>query len=292
MQERRAICLSFLLVSISCNKARGSECAPEERDDQGRCPVKVAVEGGGAPSPSDWSSPSLGTMKWIPAGTFIMGSPTSESGRDSDETQHRVTLTRGFLLMEHEVTQGEWQAVMGSNPSESGRLYWDGQDKGPCLDQGRGSSNPVYCVSWDDIQAFIQKVSARDGVQYRLPSEAQWEYAARGGQNYVYAGSNELGSVGWYDGNSGNTTHAVCQKQRNGYGLCDMSGNVLEWVEDLYGAYPGDTTDYVNTSSGSYRVFRGGSWSRAPEYVRVASRDYSPSYRSLAIGFRLARTIP
>ena len=232
---------------------------------------------GSAGGGSDWTSPTLGKMKWIKPGSFTMGSPAGEAGRGDDETQHRVTLTKGFLLMEHEVTQGEWQAVMGSNPSRFTSC---------------GATCPVEMVSWDDIQTFIQKVSARDGVKYRLPTEAEWEYAARGGQSYVYAGSNEIDAVAWYGGNSGFTTHPVCQKQRNGYGLCDMTGNVWEWVQDWYGTYPGDTSDYLNNGSGPGRVIRGGSWRDNPGIARVALRTKGrPDGRSYAIGFRLARSL-
>ncbi len=227
---------------------------------------EVAVVSG-----SDWTSPTLGKMKWIPAGTFTMGS----SEGYSDETPHQVTLTRGFWLMEHEVTQGEWQAVMGRNPS-----YF----------KDCGATCPVEEVSWYSVQTYIQKVSTRDGVTYQLPTEAQWEYAARGGEAYIYAGSNHLDAVGWYDSNSGRQTHPGCQKLRNGYGLCDMSGNVFEWVQDRYGTYPGSTSDYVNNRSVGSRVFRGGSWLLNPSLARVANRGrFAPGSRLTILGFRLAR---
>ena len=237
-------------------------------------------------SGSDRQSPTLGTMKWIPAGTFMMGSSTSEYDHQPDETQHKVKLTNGFFMMEHEVTQGEWQTVMRSNPSRF-----------PAC----GSTCPVEQVSWDDIQVFIQKVSARDHVQYRLPTEAEWEYAARGGQSFVYSGSESLRAVGWYDENSDNTTHPVCQKQRNAYGLCDMSGNVWEWVSDGYGDYSTSENNYWELSiedpqgnaSGFYRVLRGGGWTNSPGGARVTNRNGdTPSRHHDALGFRLSRTIP
>ncbi|MBM4369642.1 MAG: formylglycine-generating enzyme family protein [Deltaproteobacteria bacterium] len=228
---------------------------------------------------SDWQSPTLGVMKWIPAGSFTMGSPSSEAGRDSDEVQHQVTLTKGFWLMEHEVTQGEWKSVMGSNPSGFSSC---------------GPSCPVETVSWDDAQAFVKKVSARDGVTYRLPTEAEWEYAARGGQSFVHAGSNEATAVGWIFDNSGFGTQPACEKPRNGYGLCDMTGNVWEWTGDWYGNYPsGSVTDPTGASAGSSRVIRSGSWGISPAYARVAARDgIAPSYRWFYLGLRLARARP
>ena len=199
---------------------------------------------------SDWVSPSVGTMKWIPAGTFLMGSPASEAGRYDDEgPQHRVTLTKGFWMMEHEVTQGEWHAVMGGNPATFTQC---------------GAACPVEQVSWDDAVQFAKRVSARDGVTYALPTEAQWEYAARGNDTGVYAGGNELGALGWYGENSGSQTHPGCQKARNSYGLCDMSGNVWEWTADWLGAYPSTAvSDPKGPTSGALRVLRGGSWSAA-----------------------------
>jgi formylglycine-generating enzyme required for sulfatase activity len=232
-----------------------------------------------AASRADWTSPTLGTMKWIPAGTFTMGSAASEAGRGDDEVQHRVTLTKGFWLMEHEVTQGEWQAVMGSNPSGFSSC---------------GPTCPMEKVSWNDAVEYAKRASARDGVTYRLPTESEWEYAARGGQEAVYAGSNEATAVGWIARNSGGTTHALCQKPRNGYGLCDMTGNVWEWVSDWYGDYPtGSVSDPAGASSGSDRVPRGGGWDNSAQNARVANRyRRDPASRNVYLGFRLARTSP
>ena len=132
-----------------------------------------------------------------------MGSPAGEPERGSDEAAHSVTLTRGFWLMEHEVTQGEWQAVMGSNPVATGTGYWGEEERGSCEGAGVGATLPVACVSWSQAVEFAQRASARDGVTYRLPTEAEWERAARGGGSSVYAGSESLDAVGWYEGNSG-----------------------------------------------------------------------------------------
>jgi formylglycine-generating enzyme required for sulfatase activity len=258
-------------------KASSAQAAAAAARAPAASSARPTASSGGAGS--DWRSPTLGTMKWIPAGSFTMGSPSSESGRYDDEgPQHRVTLTKGFWLMEHEVTQGEWAAVMGSNPA---------------YNTSCGSTCPVERVSWTDALEFAKRASARDGVTYRLPTESEWEYAARGGQSYVYAGSAEAGSVAWTSDNSGGRTHAVCGKSRNGFGLCDMSGNVFEWTSDWYTASLGPATDPVGASSGAYRVYRGGSWRDGPRVARVACRYYGgPDSRVDFLGLRLARTVP
>ncbi len=281
----------------------------------------LARSGKGAAG-SDWVSPTLGTMKWIPAGTFTMGSPESEAGRDSDEVHHKVTLTKGFWLMEHEVTQGEWQAVMGSNPVAIGSVFVDGKDygAGSCKSVGVGPNLPVACVSWEQAVEFAKRVSARDGVTYRLPTEAEWEYAARGGQSGAWAGASSedtlcaVGNVA----NAGQTagyramgydpsswTFASCEDghaglapvgsfRANGYGLYDMSGNVFEWTADWYGAYPsGSGTDPQGATSGSLRVYRGGGWNNPAQNARVADRfGNDPGYRNDNLGVRLTRTYP
>ncbi len=222
---------------------------------------------------SDFASPTLGTMKWIPAGTFTMGST-----RETDETPHPVTLTKGYWLMEHEVTQGEYQAVMGKNPAGFTACAGD------C---------PIGRVSWYDAVAFAKAASSRDGVTYRLPTEAEWEWAARGGQSLTYAGSEEVGAVAWTKENSGSTTHAVCTKHRNGYGLCDMSGNVFEWASDWYATYPGAVTNPEGPVSGSHRVYRGGGWGADAEYAAVSFRyDDSPGAANNNVGVRLSRSSP
>lgn len=214
----------------------------------------------------------------IPAGTFKMG---SESGDPDERPVHHVTLSRAFYLGKYEVTQGQWQAVMGTNPS---------------LFQG-DPMRPVDQVSWDDAQAFISKLNAMEGVQlYRLPTEAEWEYAARAGTTTVYSFGNDprqLGNYAWYRANSERRTHPVGQKWPNAWGLYDMLGNVWEWVQDWEGRYQaGAVTDPQGPASGTYRMRRGCGWNSEPNVCRVANRYSVVGYRDDFIGFRVVRRLP
>ena len=220
------------------------------------------------------------TMVAVQGGTFTMGA-TSEQGSDAFDTEkpaHRVTLS-DYYIGQTEVTQALWQAVMGSNPSN-----W------------KGDNLPVEEVSWNDCQQFITKLNQLTGKKFRLPTEAEWEYAARGGnksRGYKYAGSNDIGSVAWYDGNSGSKTHPVGQKQANELGIYDMAGNVYEWCQDwsdkeYYSKSP--STNPCNNTSASGRVFRGGNgWSSRAGGCRVSYRNYrDPDFRDDGLGLRLA----
>ncbi len=220
---------------------------------------------------------------YIAPGTFMMGSPWNESNwvRHNDETQHWVTLTRGFYMQTTEVTQGQWKAVMGRNPSHF---------------KSCGDDCPVEQVSWNDAQKFIRKLNQREGGnKYRLPTEAEWEYAARAGSTArFYFGDDErrLGEYAWYNENS-EKTHPVGQKKPNDWGLYDMYGNVWEWCQDWHGTYPsGSVTDPTGPSNGSYRVYRGGCYvSFLPWGVRSADRyANSRRHRAPGVGFRLLRT--
>lgn len=179
-----------------------------------------------------------------------------------------------FSIGKYEVTQGQWKKVMGSNPSKFSSC---------------GDSCPVEQVSWNDIQQFISRLNQQSGASYRLPTEAEWEYACRAGGTEEYCGSNNIDAVAWYKDNSGSRTHPVGQKQANGWGIHDMSGNVWEWCQDWYGeSYPTGSKNPTGASSGQYRVLRGGSWGDTPGSVRASLRDYAtPELRSYTSGFRL-----
>ena len=218
-------------------------------------------------------------VRWVPSGRFTLGSPLIEPGRDPDEVQHEVVLTRGFFLGETECTQGQWEKVMGGNPSHF-----------------RGSERPVEHVSWGEAEEYCRKLTAKqrvDGIlplgwEWRLPTEAEWEYAARAGTTGARYG--ELDAIAWWSGNSGNQTHPASQKAANAWGLHDMMGNVWEWCSDWSGDYLiGSVTNPTGPSSGSCRVYRGGSWNDDARDARSAYRfRYFPGLRRYSLGFRPA----
>jgi formylglycine-generating enzyme required for sulfatase activity len=218
------------------------------------------------------------TFNFIPPGTFLMGSPSGQ-GHDDERPQHRVTLMNGFFLGVYQVTQAQWQAVMGINPSHF-----------------KGANQPVATVSWEDCQAFCRKLGERDGKRYRLPTEAEWEYACRVGTTTEYCsgtGLEALRQVGWcsYDGfGSAKETKPVGQLRPNAWGLYDMHGNVLEWCLDGGRTYSsGAIEDPVGPQNkDDARVLRGGSWYYYPSSCRSANRVRdAPSYRNLDGGCRV-----
>jgi len=213
---------------------------------------------------------SLGMkLMGVPAGAFEMG-----SNRNAREIVFTARLSQGFYIGRTEVTQAQWMAVMGSNPS----FFKD------C-----GDNCPVEGVSWDDVQEFIRKLNAKGEGTYRLPTEAEWEYACRAGTTGDYAG--DLDAMAWYKANVGGKMHEVATKLPNAWGLYDMHGNVWEWVQDWYGYYPClSATDPTGAPSNSVRVIRVGSWYDDADYLRSANRNWTePSTRNQAIGFRLVR---
>ncbi len=254
-------------------------------------PVASASGGvGGGSSASGGAAASVGgtlefnvkgvrfVMVPVQGGTFTMGA-TPEQGSDaaSDEKPaHKVTLS-SYYIGQTEVTQELWTAVMGSNPS---------------YHKGNGSNLPVEQVSWNDCQTFITKLNAITGRRFRLPTEAEWEYAARGGnksKGYKYSGGNDIGSVAWYCDNSDRKTHTVATKAANELGIYDMSGNVYEWCQDWYGDYSSVAqTNPTGATSGSYRVYRGGSWGNSAGFCRSSFRNYcEPSISIIFLGLRL-----
>lgn len=226
------------------------------------------------------------TMMPVEGGEFTMGSNYFD---DSDEAPtHRVTL-RSYMIGETEVTQELWQAVMGYKPTSDGRQWYSSY--------GIGAQYPAYYISWDDVQEFITKLNSITGQTFRMPTEAEWEYAALGGnksKGYKYSGSNILDDVAWYNSNSGDKIHPVKTKSPNELGIYDMSGNVYEWCYDWYGSYGSSAqTDPTGPPSGSMRVYRGGAWFHnmygGDNVCRVANREKNyPTYRNYTIGFRLA----
>lgn len=263
------------VVGIVCAKflSVGEDMEQKTEQKTESAPQLVAVEG----SQTFTVNGVKFTMVPVEGGTFTMGA-TSEQGsdaRDGEKPAHQVTLS-DYYIGQTEVTQALWKAVMGSNPSDS-----------------KGDNLPVEQVSWDDCQVFIQKLNQLTGKQFRLPTESEWEYAARGGRKsrgYKYAGGNNIGSVAWYNSNSRDETHTVATKQANELGVYDMSGNVWEWCSDWYDGYQSSSqSDPQRPSLGSCRVNRGGSCYCNAGDCRVSYRFFgTPDFRYNDLGLRLS----
>ena len=246
--------------------------------DSGRVQVAGRKDGKGLVRTGEAVIDSLiCNMVCVEGGCFMMGA-TAEQGDDASDNEkpaHRVAVD-DFMIGRYEVTQKVWVSVMGNNPSSF-----------------EGDNRPVESVDWDDCQVFIRKLNDRTGMHFRLPTEAEWEFAARGGRKsrgYRYAGSDEVDDVAWYAGNSGMATHDVGGKMPNELGLCDMSGNVYEWCSDEYGNYDaamGDGQETAPVIPG--RVMRGGSWFDSAGYSRVSGRgNGARDLRVYDMGLRLA----
>jgi formylglycine-generating enzyme required for sulfatase activity len=219
----------------------------------------------------------------IPAGEFVMGSPSDEKYRekyrhDSEGPLHKVTISKPFYMGVYEVTQEQWGAIMGSNPSKF----------------QKSMNHPVESVSWNDCQGYIAKLNKLNLGTFRLPTEAEWEYACRAGTTTRYYWGDdpndfEIGEYAWYSMNSDKQTNEVGQKKPNAWGLYDMSGNVWEWCWDWYGGYDaGSVVDPLGRQTGSSRVKRGGSWDFHAESCRSADRyGYNPDTTTNDLGFRL-----
>ena len=271
--KRTSIVVMFSLCVLAL-----CSCVPNQ--------AKVSAEGA---APAAASSPArelvldLGnkvTMKLvlIPAGKFIMGSPEGEKARGNDEgPQCEVTISKGFYMGVYEVTQEQYEAVTGKNPSKF-----------------KGPANPVDSVGWADAVDFCGKLSEKTGRKVRLPTEAQWEYACRAGTGTKFGFGDEDGDLrdyAWYIANSRDTTHPVGQKKPNAWGLYDMHGNVYEWCSDFWsGSYANaKTSNPEGPGSGTFRVLRGGSWHNYPQHCRSAYRNRGvPDNRHISYGFRVA----
>lgn len=218
-------------------------------------------------------------MVELPAGSFVMG---SDKGEADEKPAHKITIAKPFAIGKTEVTQEQWYALMRDKPS-----HFEG-----CED-----TCPVEQVSWDDAQKFIKKINEKTGKQYRLPTEAEWEYACRAGGQHEYCGGDEANTVSWNNDNGYKFVkepRPVAGRKANGFGLYDMSGNVWEWVEDEHHpSYNGAPTDGSAWLNGSMHVLRGGGWGSEHKYVRAAARHkFSAKTRDFRFGFRLARTMP
>ena len=248
--------LAFLCAATGCSGSGSQPAAPTPA-----APAELTLDLGGSV-----------TMKMvlIPAGKFLMG---------EGEDRHEVTLSKPFYVGVTEVTQAQYQAVMGTNPSSF-----------------KGETNPVELVSWNDATEFCKKLSEKTRQAVRLPTEAEWEYACRAGTATAFSfgdADSVLGDYAWYSANSDNTTHPVAQKKPNAWGLYDMHGNVWEWCADWYGDYPnGAVTDPQGPASGAYRVLRGGCWHYYPFICRSALRvNSNPGYRVNHFGFRVVVSV-
>ena len=225
-------------------------------------------------------------MIWVEGGNFLMGCTSEQSDCHEDERNVRRVTIDGFYIGMLEVTQSQWEKVVGTSIYQ--QKFKAGGDSTP----GAGPDYPMYYVSWDEAMEFCRLLSNKTGRTYTLPTEAQWEYAARGGnknEGAKYAGSNMLDAVAWYTDNSGSSTHIVGSKRANALGIYDMTGNVWEWCKDWYASpYVSDTNNPVGPSSGDRRVFRGGSWGNNASNCRVAYRGViTPGSRGTGVGFRV-----
>ena len=280
-------------VSVDENTSTSSRTATITVESATIKRILAVTQNGVTPTPTPASQDRSFTvggvtfkMIAVDGGTFTMGG-TSEQGSDAvsaEKPTHSVTLS-SYSIGETEVTQALWQAVMGQKPTSDGS-QWSST-------YGLGNNYPAYYVSWNDCQDFIRRLNALTGENFRLPTEAEWEYAARGGnksRGYKYAGSNNIDNVAWYYDNSGSQTHNVATKSPNELGLYDMCGNVWEWCQDWYGSYSsGSQTNPTGPSSGNSRVGRGGCWGRSARECRVSYRYYdTPVSRSSGLGLRLA----
>jgi len=273
--------------------------AGQKHEAKSRAEFETAVATGTALGKAFRDCADCPEMVVIPAGSFEMG---SNNGKDSEKPAHRVTIGKIFALGKTEITRGQFAAFVnetnyvaddGCFGYEGGKLQKLSQSNWHNPGFPQDDSHPAACINWNDAKVYTDWLSRKTGKQYRLPSEAEWEYACRAGGRQQYCGSDNLDSVGWYGNNSGNSTHPVSRKQANAFGLYDMSGNVWEWVEDSnHDSYNGGPTDgSVWVGDGAKRVLRGGSWDDGPQ---SAGRrlGFVPALRYIDVGFRIIRMLP
>lgn len=267
-----------------------AKVALEKREDSSsgdrEFPIEKERDEGTEEKPEDFLQSLASSFVPIPAGAFLMGSPAHEPGRNHDEVQHEITLTTGFYLQVTPVTCRQWITVMEFNPS---------------LFPVKDDESPIQGISWQDCQSFIRKLNDIQEYRYRLPTEAEWEYACRAGSTSAFCNGEitellcgfdpNLDSVGWYCGNSSRTIHPVGLKNPNGWGLYDMHGHLWEWCQDWYGEYStSPRVDPRGADSGPGRVIRGGSWFSSAKNCRSACRfHWPPQSGGDFIGFRLVR---
>ncbi|MBT5598420.1 MAG: formylglycine-generating enzyme family protein, partial [Planctomycetaceae bacterium] len=240
MKTNLRFLLLMLLTAVGCNDSTQNEQATGSTTGQ---PQPVPADSTVIELPSITNTLGM-KLNEIPAGNFLMGSPESEAYREDDETQHKVTISKAFYMQTTEVTQGQWKAVMSTEP-------WKGQEYSKYIKEG--ANYAATHVSWDDAIAYCKKLSEKEGKKYRLPTEAEWEYACRAGTETAFSfGDNEerLSKFAWHDANARNTTHPVGQLLPNAWGLYDMHGNVWEWCSDWHGEYPiGAVTDPIGPAA-------------------------------------------
>ena len=287
MRNPATWCVVLAIIAGGCGREPGKVPTPPEKTPE---PSATAAPQKATAAAEKEISFDLGRgvrleLLLIPAGEFMMGSPNSDKDADADEKpQHRVRITKPFYLGKYLVTQEQWEAVLGKNPSHF-----------------KGPKNPVEEVSWDDCRKFLDTLNAKIGVEggkFVLPTEAQWEYACRAGSTTRYCfgdDDRQLAEYAWFENNSGKQTHPVGEKKPNAWGLYDMHGNVWEWCRDRYeaGYYAvSPTDDPVGPALGSIRVFRGGLWFSGPGVCRSARRSNdAPGDRDNYLGFRVARIL-
>jgi sulfatase modifying factor 1 len=301
MKTKLGLLLLMLLIAVGCDDSPQTQQSTEqefdlegssddEQPDEAEQPTKpVHADLPIIELPSITNTIGM-TLNKIPAGTFMMGSPDTEKDRQDDEHQHKVTISKAFYMQTTEVTQRQWKAVMGTEP-------WKGEDY-----VKEGPDYPAVYVSWDDAVAYCKKLSEKESKTYRLPTEAEWEYACRAGAKTTWSfgdDENKLGDYAWYRENAWDIdekyAHQVRLKKPNAFGLYDMHGNVHEWChdyfeEDYYKQSP--AKDPTGPTSGSSRVLRGGSWNLGTRYTRSANRNANVAgARSYYYGFRLVREL-